>query len=527
MRQSHFLGRSRQWCSVSVAFSLCACHAMAAQSRLITTQIPATNAPPFGLSGIAVDAGSPLPPGSRIVSFDPSEPGAAPAVLTGGFAAAGRPNLSFDAKNILFVGRRAADEPLNVWQMNTDGTSPRQLTKFAFDCTAAIYLSTVYTIDADRPSRRIAFASRSAADQASSLYTCRTDGSGVRRITFSPSDVSDPLILGDGRLVFGLLRGGGEAAEAVRSPCGVALFTVHADGTDLFPFAAVHEPAALRGMPCETEDGSIVYVESHTSSRDAGGSLVAVARTRSLHTRRVIVNDDDGTYYSPSSWPGGKLLVSYKPRGGGSYGLYLLDPETGTRHSKLLDRPDWHEVFAVALAPRPEPAGRSSVVKAEGDIGQIYCLDSSISDAPNPARIARERIKRVRVFQARLGGRQNLDGLKPGGRDSTNAPHVVTEGELLGEVAVEADGSIFVEVPARTPLRLETVDQAGQVLTAMRSWFWVMPGERRGCIGCHEDRELTPPNRHVLALRKAPSKLGAFDRNDSPRSAPQGPYGDK
>jgi hypothetical protein len=35
-----------------------------------------------------------------------------------------------------------------------------------------------------------------------------------------------------------------------------------------------------------------------------------------------------------------------------------------------------------------------------------------------------------------------------------------------------------------------------------------MPMERRGCIGCHEDRELAPPNRHVIALRKMPQQIG-------------------
>jgi hypothetical protein len=35
-----------------------------------------------------------------------------------------------------------------------------------------------------------------------------------------------------------------------------------------------------------------------------------------------------------------------------------------------------------------------------------------------------------------------------------------------------------------------------------------MPTERRGCIGCHEDRELAPPNRHVIALRKMPQRIG-------------------
>ena len=92
---------------------------------------------------------------------------------------------------------------------------------------------------------------------------------------------------------------------------------------------------------------------------------------------------------------------------------------------------------------------------------------------------------------------------------SASAAHAAREtGTLLGEFSVESDGSFFLQVPARTPFRVETLDESGRVLRTMHSWMWVMPGERRGCIGCHEDRELTPPNRHVLALRKLPQQVG-------------------
>ena len=90
---------------------------------------------------------------------------------------------------------------------------------------------------------------------------------------------------------------------------------------------------------------------------------------------------------------------------------------------------------------------------------------------------------------------------------NANAARGAGAERLLGEVPVESDGSFFFDAPARTPLRLETLDEQGAVLQSMKSWFWVMPKEARGCIGCHEDRELTPPNLHVLALRKMPRKL--------------------
>ena len=42
------------------------------------------------------------------------------------------------------------------------------------------------------------------------------------------------------------------------------------------------------------------------------------------------------------------------------------------------------------------------------------------------------------------------------------------------------------------------------------NWIWVMPGERRGCIGCHEDRELhtAEPSRSGPS-RRHPSRIGS------------------
>ena len=111
------------------------------------------------------------------------------------------------------------------------------------------------------------------------------------------------------------------------------------------------------------------------------------------------------------------------------------------------------------------------------------------------------RIDRLRVYRALV---------PDGGADGKAAAGAIDQ-ELLGTVPVEPDGSFHLSVPVRAPLRLETLGPDGAVLQAMRSCFWVMPGERRGCIGCHEDRALTPPNRHPLALRKPPQPVGIAD----------------
>jgi hypothetical protein len=168
----------------------------------------------------------------------------------------------------------------------------------------------------------------------------------------------------------------------------------------------------------------------------------------------------------------------------------------------VFDDPQWHDIDAAVVQPRRVPAGRSSVVDERLDHGFLYCMDAYLSDRDEGKAISPGRIKRLQVVRAVSGGPQDPTTIAAQAQGGSGRPGIGEE--LLGEVPVDADGSFYLKVPARTPLRLQTIGPDGEVLQAMRSYIWVMPRENRGCIGCHEDRELTPPNRHVLALRKAP-----------------------
>ncbi len=487
-----------------------------AADRLIFTQIPAQAAD--GRMGTPLDFGveRDLPPGSRIAAFDPNSSTGNVTVLTSGFVTAGRPDLSFDGKRILFVGKHRAVDPFHMWEMDTNGGNPRRITDWSGNIHRAIYLSTIYTIDADKPVYQIGFHGDADGIRRSSLYTCRVDGTRIRRITCDPNGVSDPYQLSDGRLLFSRWSSV-DVAAALPGARGTDLMTVHTDGADVFPFAATHEPPAVRSMPCETPDGWVVYVESKVGSPDCGGSLVAVARTRSLHSRHTVASDTDGFYQTPYAMKDGKLLVSYRAETGGSYGIYVLDPSTGTRIAKVFDDPKWHEVDALVVGPRRIPDGRSSVVDERIATGLLYCLDVYLSDREQGKAITPGQIKRLRVFRADADGEQASHSA-PVYRGNGRHGDIIRD-ELLGEVPVETDGSFFLEVPARTPLRFETLDAEGNVLQSMQSWIWVMPSGRRGCIGCHEDRELTPPNRHVSALRTHPRKVGVAARPHSPFGA--------
>jgi hypothetical protein len=78
-------------------------------------------------------------------------------------------------------------------------------------------------------------------------------------------------------------------------------------------------------------------------------------------------------------------------------------------------------------------------------------------------------------------------------------------------VPVEADGSAYFEVPADRYVFLQALDKDGMMVQSMRSGTMLQPGERRGCVGCHESRvKDVPPPRAVSALKREPSKLNGW-----------------
>jgi len=426
---------------------VCACPLLAGQ--LAVTQMPEGE-----------------PSGARIVLID-AETSATVRVLTEGFVSAGNPAGSFDGQRLLFTGRRTAVDAPAVWEIGVDGSGLRRVTECPGGCARAIYLSSIYTIDAAAPEEQLAFVTLPAPGAPSTIYTCRPDGTHARPITFAPRGATDPALLGDGRLVFSM------AAPPFNN---TALFTINTDGTDVFPFAGLHGKPAERTTPCQVGDDTVVFAECD----EAGCELVSVSRMRSLQSRRVIRSVAGERIHSLSPMPDGRLLMSHRKAKRGSMRLSILDGHSGALITKLRRDRRWHVQDAVWLGVHTTPPGRSSVVTEDGSVAELYCLDATLSGQTRRSRET-SAIDKILILQGE---------------------------QLLGEVQVEPDGSFFVEVPAKTPLQLASIDHDGTILDQMQSVFWVMPGERRGCIGCHEDREMTPPNRHVMALTKRPQTIG-------------------
>jgi hypothetical protein len=405
--------------------------------------------------------------------------------LTPAFFAAADPQVSFDEAHVLFSGQKTAGHHWQVWEINADGSAPRQVTRCRMDCLRAAYLpddEIVYTAEetqGGRPGLR--------------LEVCKRDGSGAHAITFGPGDFQVETVLCSGMIL--------ASASWPLAPGKVPgdtrqFYTLRPDGTALESFRCEHQQAVIRAQARELEDGSLVFVKSARTDERAGGRL---AEIRPGATHNVPLGPVTELSWPSAAWGRSKLIVSRwipaDPGGAGRFDLYILDLETSAFGERIYGEPGVSSIQAVPVASRSVPKRFWSLVNPEAKAGHFICLNGYRS-ADDPQGHFSTPIAAVRVL-----------ALDP----------TAGQEQVLGDAPVEKDGSFFVAVPADEPVRFELLDAHGETIHEQRSWVWTRPGEERGCPGCHENKALAPENRWPLALKRfdTPTLLGVKDHATS------------
>jgi hypothetical protein len=482
--------------AVFVAVLVCSSTVSATQDLLVVRR-PATAAETAdtGLARRCLD-------GSQIVRLhaDGSE-----IVLTEAFVAACDPAVSFDGREILFAARRAAQDRLQVWRMDADGNNSVQISHDPGEAVAPLWVGSLFHLDDEAATPRIAYLAtghgwvdvRTGAP-ATALYTSDVDGGNPWRISFHPSSDFAPDVLDNGRLVF--------ATSLTTARDGrTSLMAVNNDGTDLMALYDNHDGPLHPHAPRVGHDGKVYFVEADGLSPLGGGDLATVSLRRPLHSRTVVAAATDGAYLDPLSLHDGGLLASYRvPGGDGVYSLYRVDPATGERLELVSAAVGFDTLDAQELRPHPRVKGRSSVVNLAKDSGVFFCISSHLTDRPELEHLRAGGAATLRV----------IEGVPATGDFAIGAAGVRTK--TLGEAPIEEDGSFHIEVPAGVPLRFELLDDAGAAVAQQDSWTWVMPREWRGCIGCHEDREMVAPNVMAEAFAKPAVRLGLPEEEAQP-----------
>ncbi|MFQ5571673.1 MAG: hypothetical protein ACE5G0_18490 [Rhodothermales bacterium] len=405
---------------------------------------------------------------SRIVAVDLTHP-EDPHILTEAFHAARTPDISFDGKRMLFAARKTEEDAWHIWEMNLENRRVKKITDGFEGCTDPAYL----------PDGRIVFSASAAPSQETdekepfALYTSTRDGSEVERITFHPQSDAATTVLLDGRVLF--VSGGAPSSTPFST-----LLAMRYDGTGMTLFYQNEQGGRVLSRARETAEDQLVFVESEEPG-SIGGSLVTIDEKRPLHSRVDLAPDVSGRFHSVVPTPSGKLIVSYRPSSEEPFSLYEFDPSEKRIGRRLHSTTTYHAVEPVLAIERARPMGFVSVTDPQQQVGWLYAQNANLSNLP----LAGRRASPVRSRKVQILGR---DG-------------------LLGTVPLEEDGSFHVEVPADTPLLFQTLDKDGRVVRGPSSWIWVRPNERRGCIGCHEDREWVPENIVPLAVKKPPVSL--------------------
>jgi len=443
-------------------------------------------------------------------------------------------DLSFDAKKVVFAMKLDGNDNYHIYTANLakgpDKDNPygiAQLTTAAQDDLAPIWLA----------NRNIAFITNQSYTEMGTRADEYNHGRRVTQIaTVSEAggDADRKVCSQNLSHTFNLFRMqsgqiGFSRWEHLENVNDSKLFAMNPDCTKMVALAGQHDkPANSLVQVAETNEGNVfVAVATDRERTIQAGALVQVD-ARSLVDEK---NHDEenagftvlspavprggdpspiGRYRTPHIMPDGRLLVSWADKDVNDtnelsatppdFGIYVYDAKTRKNLLVYNDKETW-ELNARPVVKTDEPPLLSSVQTSQ--------------DATRPLQIGSVDVRQTSLFTLHkntVSGAQFHEGTPMDealgkavkvriieGFSSEAAPNVTMFGltmaegaAILGEAAVQPDGSWLAAVPPFIPMHLQAVDQFELAIRSQTTWIQGMPGESRVCGGCHENR--TSPN---------------------------------
>ncbi|MFA6243629.1 MAG: hypothetical protein WC655_21990, partial [Candidatus Hydrogenedentales bacterium] len=486
-------------------------------------------------------------PGARLLILDGLHPGGKltqlmpQAPLHGSFW---RPDLSFDATKVVFCFKPHNEKAFHLYEINVDGTGFVQLTDGMYDDLDPVYL----------PDGHIMFTTTRGHNYVrcmpptNSFQLARADGDGKNVYIISYSNEPDylPSVMDNGSVVY-------TRWEYTDKPLWRAqkLWTAHPDGTQVVTLwgnqsvwpdvmkDARNIPGSRRVMFTGSAhhnwfDGSVGIIDPLEGFNFPDGLTKVTADVAwpecgngpvdPIESPRYHASGAYPAYYSPYPLSEKDFLVSAKR--GDKFLLYLMDVD-GNRE---LVYEGLNNIFhAIPLKPRPTPpvmpdqvawpkreqrtnpaqfvrAGFSESEQQTNPAPGVFFSNNVYQNAPE---ILRGKAKYLRIMQ--IDAKTYTFWYKrPYISTGPVVSAVQSEGvkRILGTVPIEPDGSVSFEAPAGQALHFQLLDEDFRALQTMRSFVGVMPGEKRGCIGCHESHSRAPQlGPRPMALSQPPQTI--------------------
>ena len=461
--------------------------------------------------------------GSRLLVLDGLRPdGTERELVSGDEGYIMRMDLAFDASKIVFSLKPGNEKSFHLYEIDVDGSNRRQLTNSDYDDMDPIYLPDGHILfSTSRGNTYVRCLPQSASTV---LARCNADGGDIRIISRNNEPDYTPSLLPDGRILY-------TRWEYTERPLWrlQKLWTINPDGTGLsvywgngsaYPdmlwearpvpgtrkvmFAGVGHHDVLTGClglidisrGLQWPDG-ITKITAELPwpevGEPAGGSPVASPRYHS-----------SGALWSARSpYPLGPedFLVSAARSKADGFALYLMDVH-GNR--ELLYTGEGNCWYPQPLRPRKPPEkipDRVAWPEEGGEPRNGILVSQNVYSGVEGLPAGKAKYLRVIEMDAKTYS----SGFKSW-RHSGPAISIIQEDgvkRILGTVPICADGSVAFKVPSGKALYFQLLDEQYRCIQIMRSFTGVMPGEMRGCVGCHALHTSAPePRPYSLALSR-------------------------
>ena len=439
-----------------------------------------------------------------------------------------RPCLSCDASKVLFCFKPHNEKTFHLYEINIDGSGLTQLTSGPYDDLDPIYLP-----DGEHllfsTTRSETYVRCMPPTDAFVLARCGRDGRGIYLVSRANEPDYLPSVLHDGRVIY-------TRWEYTDKPLWRAqsLWTMRPDGTQvntlwgnqsvwpdlikdaraipgssriMFTGSAHHNWFAGSVGIIDPQRGlnfpeGLTKVTADVAWPESGNGPIDPIESPAYHASGAY-----SAYYSPYPLSERDFLVSANRNG--KFLLYWMDVD-GNR--ELIYEGTHHILHALPIRSQPRPPvlddrvawpTREERLNPQG--GVLYS-SNVYEGAPD---VLQKKAKFLRVLSIEHKT-YTYWAERPYLSTGPVVSGVQSEGvkRVLGTVPIEADGSFSFQAPSGIPLHFQLLDEEHRALQTMRSFTGVMPGERRGCLGCHERHSAAPPlERRAVAQASEPGPI--------------------
>jgi hypothetical protein len=468
-------------------------------------------------------------PGGRLLVLDGLHPGGMVRQLAptspGSFW---RPDLSFDARKVLFCFKAQVEKSFRLYEIGLDGRGLKQLTNSDYDDIDPIYL----------PDGKILFTSTRGNTfvrcgpyiYSYVLARCDPDGGNVYLISQNSEPDFVPALLNDGRIVYSRWEYSDKDQNRVQS-----LWTTRQDGTQttvLWGNQSVwpDHPAEPRPIPGSGRvmftavghhdwfHGTIGIVDPsrgfnfpHGLTRvtfDLPWAEVGRSPADRSEAADYRASGNFTGYLGPYPLSDEDFLVSARGEDD-KFRLYLMDVH-GNR--ELIWEGQHNAWYGIPIRPRAAPPGQPDLVAWPGRGPTRQPAQPGVFYNPDVyegvPELVRGSVKHVRVFVQEAKTYSTWQKVFAYSGPAVSAVQSEAVKRVVSTVPVEADGSAYFEVPAGQALFFQLLDERQRAVHTMRSFVGVLPGEHRGCVGCHTLRPTAPPvSASGLAFRRPPTPV--------------------